>query len=301
MIVTIDTRTGFSAELKVSDVAVQMADIWNLCEAEVGNFRRVFNRYGFALVQHPPVAAPEHQLRGLTQYLGSPNFHNRANENGIVVMAPDPRFPEYLGASNCEHPLHTDGAYDADPPRFLCLQCVESAGSGGESVLVSSKAIFDWLATNDPEGLAALFEEDALTVERADQKGTKAIFAERQGSLQMVWRADHTASFSTKPAVARAVDEVKAFISDPQNRLVFKLEPNQVVVADNYAVLHGRKAFNEGDRRVLNRMNMVGDCNFARELVNGFAGSIPARHAEASRESQGPSPAHLSAHAGNAG
>ena len=64
-------------------------------------------------------------------------YHDRADEDGVVLITQLPGLSEYLGASNAEHPLHTDSAYEEEPSRILCLQCVVPAEGGGSSVAVS--------------------------------------------------------------------------------------------------------------------------------------------------------------------
>ena len=71
--------------------------------------------------------------------------------------------------------------------------------------------------------------------------------------------------------LAAAVELVRAFLADPSNVLTFVLAPNQILLLDNWSVLHGRTAFADGDRRLLNRINFLADSKYASDdLVLGF-------------------------------
>ena len=247
----VGVRESFDASLDVSDLLVEVDDCGALGESDLASIASVFNRWGLTVIEHAPADDdPAAQVVALGGHLGSTYAHNRADERGIVRMAPLKPDGVYLGATNREHPLHSDGAYDPQPPPLLALQCVVPATTGGASVAVSALALWNHLAETDPDALRALQEPDALLVERADQRDTKSVFSSVDGGGIAVWRDDHTSTFADDPETTRAVELVRAFLADPSNVLTFVLAPNQILLLDNWSVLHGRTAFADGDRRL---------------------------------------------------
>ena len=68
-----------------------------------------------------------------------------------------------------------------------------------------------------------------------------------------------------------AFNSIISFVDDPANQVVLKLEIGQILVADNYAILHGRTGFDAASPRKLNRVNLDGDSKYSEELCFGFA------------------------------
>jgi alpha-ketoglutarate-dependent taurine dioxygenase len=189
---------AFDSNLQLDEVLLPIDNLREMTEAQSQAFISLFNRYGFMVIEHAPSDQPEDQLVGLSEMLGTINAHDRSDEKGIVTMSPDESIKGYLGASADEHPLHTDGAYDDVPPKLLCLQCVQHAESGGDSVIVSGKALYDWIATDHPDSLDALFIPDAMNVKRVGREGTKSIFQKVNGLITLVWRDDFTTTFAPR-------------------------------------------------------------------------------------------------------
>ena len=74
-------------------------------------------------------------------------------------------------------------------------------------------------------------------------------------------------TYADDPVTQRGVDMVRAYLKDEANVLRFMLEPNQILLLDNWSVLHGRTAFADGDTRRLHRINFLGDAPFAEERL----------------------------------
>ena len=265
---TAESRRTFSASLPLDSLVVEVEDCEALDANELDAITAVFNTWGLVVIQHPePDGDPADQVVALGLHLGSTYDHNRADERGIVRMAPLQTSGAYLGATNRVHPLHTDGAYDATPPPLLALQCVVAASTGGESVAVSSQGLVDHIAAVDPDAYRALAQPAAMTVERADQRDTKPVVGDVDGTPLVVWRDDHTSTYAEDADTVRAVALVREYLSDPANVLRFLLQPNQIMLLDNWAILHGRTAFEEGDERLLHRINYLADSGFARDRL----------------------------------
>ena len=155
-------RTGFDSTLNLDEVVVEVGDCRYLTSDALRDIAARFNRLGMVILDHDDFDEPRDQLLALREFFGSVYHHDRADDDGVVLITQLPGLSEYLGASNAEHPLHTDSAYEDAPSRILCLQCVVPAQGGGMSVAASAKSLLDWVKATEPTLLRELFAEDLL-------------------------------------------------------------------------------------------------------------------------------------------
>jgi alpha-ketoglutarate-dependent taurine dioxygenase len=214
------------------------------------------------------------QLR-LPHVFGSVGRHNRANQDGIVTITPLAGYDDYLGASNLEHPLHTDGPFERIQPLVMSLLCDLPALEGGETTLVSSKAAYLHLLNHEPESLRALFDDDAFYIRRGGQAVTVPMFRVQNNRIHLAFRYDGVGDVSIKPSGQRAFDTLLAFLQDPKNVAQFTLPGRHLLVCDNGSVLHGRRAFPEHMERRMLRLNMNGGAFPEMDAVLGFEAPLP--------------------------
>jgi len=67
---------------------------------------------------------------------------------------------------------------------------------------------------------------------------------------------------------------IKDFLADSANQIIFKLQPHQILVFDNNRILHGRKAFEVNDTRILNGLWFDGNSPESSELEFGFISTL---------------------------
>jgi len=263
---------AFAGDLEPPAATIAIEDCTKIRDENLMRLAEIFNRWGFVVIWHGERSDdPAGQMVGLGRYLGSTYRHNRADDRGLVRMAPTDPTGVYIGATSDEHPLHTDGAYDPTPPPLLALQAEVPASTGGLSTIVSAKLLHDDLLACDPEALDALFDSQALHVNRANQQDTKAVFKASRGHCAVVWRDDYTATFKHDEATQRAVGLVREFLDDSSHVVRFLLPRNHIILLDNSALLHGRTSFEKGDDRLLNRINFMADRGFGRDVLTyGF-------------------------------
>ena len=152
-------------------------------------------------------------------------------------------------------PCHTDGfAYGDLYPDYLMLSCVQASEVGGESVLVDGYKILEALAGDTELAwvATALRERKIDQTETGMQSSLSPICMDNGRGRTMVRR-----TLEQRPA-AGALDPKKdeemirvwrhsvdvASQSAPQ----FKLLPGQVLIADNYRLMHGRAAYDDLQR-----------------------------------------------------
>lgn len=152
--------------------------------------------------------------------------------------------------SNLELRPHTDWT------AMISLACWRSAPSGGASYLVSAVTIHDEIKRRAPHLLEVLYRgfhyhrlgeegegEEAVTPYRVP------VFAIRNGQLSCRYQraglaAGHRAlGIEITDQEIEALDMFDAVARAPENRLAFRLAPGEMVVINNYTVLHARTKF----------------------------------------------------------
>ncbi len=149
---------------------------------------------------------------------------------------------------------HTDGYYN--PPerriRAMILHCVERAEQGGENRVFDHELAYIALRDADPAYVAALMQDDAMTiparseegeVARGDQSGP-VFTVTADGRLHMRYTA-RTRSIAWKddPAVHAATAALLQLLETDPRVLRLRLEPGMGLVCNN--VLHDRSAFTD--------------------------------------------------------
>jgi len=124
----------------------------------------------------------------------------------------------------------------------------------------------------------ALFDPSCLTVGRALPgqdtlaKTNLAVFNQSSdGSIGVRWRSRDAYLLSVAAPAVAGYEFLENFIERPENRLVVKLKPGQVIVLDNTALLHGRLPFPSTERRRNIRVNYYSNGTLNSKLVQGFA------------------------------
>ena len=261
---------NFLASLDVTDCTFAVESLSNLQGVDTDRFRRIFLKYGFAIIQEPPERQSVEGLLSLKALFGSVHGHDRATPDGIARIEFNASMKDYLGCSNAEHLPHTDGTFDTIPPRIVCLQCVRNAEEGGDSILLSGAAMLGHLLSYDRQDLKPLFDDDALTVERKGKKFTGPVLSRGEGNYSVRFRSDSSATLQLKASAVAGFESMKMFVVNPHNQLRFRMQPGQALVLDNAAILHGRTAFKLPSSRCLNRINFDGNTPFCQTLDLGF-------------------------------
>lgn len=243
-----------------------------IAEAAAANaaplIRKAIEADGFAVLE--PWDSEVDTLRWIGSLFGSIQSHIRADEQGVVGVG-GPQSPnaewqqyrsEYHGLGTGSVAPHSDGTFVdgivADgagvrrvaPPRYVILQVVRHADTGGANIVVDGQRVLDSLLLHEPELAATLCRPGCITFCRDDQIALdQAVFAMAQpGHMKIRFRGD---SKAYSPDWARgAVETVRRWFESDDFATRVVAGEGQVLVLDNTRVLHGREAFaNEDDGR----------------------------------------------------
>ena len=153
---------------------------------------------------------------------------------------------------------HTDGTYSHDAPGVQLLLCVSYDAEGGESIMVDGARIAEALKTDQPQvhddlariGVTGLYKGDGAVLRarrpilRYDESGQLAQVSFNNYDRDTVRLADD--DMRALYAGIRAFD---GLANDPSMQWRYTLKPGDMLVFDNWRVLHGRGAFS-GKRKM---------------------------------------------------
>ncbi|HCL31523.1 MAG TPA: taurine catabolism dioxygenase TauD [Candidatus Latescibacteria bacterium] len=210
---------------------------------------------GFALLSSLPVHELSlEQVRlmlwGIGQHVGYPepqdaagNLLHDVRDTGKDLASDNVRAYQ----TNLPINYHNDGA-DA----FMLL-CYRAAHAGGESRLVSAVAVFNEILRRRPDLAAVLqepFDFDARGQERPGARPFQRvpIYTAHAGLLNVLYKREYidlAQRWEDVPELTSAQIEVLDLMDVVCNELAlsFQMEPGDLVVANNYDILHARAAF----------------------------------------------------------
>jgi hypothetical protein len=171
-----------------------------------------------------------------------------------------------IGASNLDDPnlrLYVTAKGQpahADMSDIVALLCVDRALEGGESVIVSTMAIYNRMLKEHPEYLEPLYagfyhdlRGEGPTGRLDEVSDVPVPVFSNQGGVLRSWfhgrKIRHGAEkhgVPLTPLQKAAVDYVEALGYDPDMRLDMNLQPGDIQFLNNFVAMHYRTAFKDG-------------------------------------------------------
>jgi trimethyllysine dioxygenase len=217
-------------------------------------------RYGLCFVSGTPPT--EEATKALAERIG---YIRVTICGGFWGMADEREYAD-TGYTTIAITPHTDGTYVMDAPGLMLFHCVQFEGSGGESVFVDGFRVAETLEQNNPEAfevLTTIAVPGQYLGDGVHLRARRPVFRlDDAGMLAQISYNNHDrAPFRLRDeemsAFYQALRMFNRLIEDPDNQLKLRLEPGELVLFDNWRVLHGREAF-EGKRQLIG-------CYFNRE------------------------------------
>lgn len=185
----------------------------------------------------------------------------------IMHMRFDERAANYLFSSE-EVPLHWDGAFYKEPSHLL-FYCVESSGSGGETVFVNTETLWEDLSTEEKK------ECESITLKYRTEK--KAHYG---GEIHVPLVQRHPVSGKRILRLAEKVEtslnpveliiesslgidtdnfykKMCAKMYDPKYLYEHSWKKGDLIVCDNFTFLHGRRALENNLKRSFKRIQIL--------------------------------------------
>ncbi|TYZ56900.1 hypothetical protein PybrP1_003625 [[Pythium] brassicae (nom. inval.)] len=215
-------------------------------------------KYGLVMVTATPSSMAETER--FSRRIG---FVLRTIYGEMWTTNPQSAEQEYndTASTNLELLPHTDGTYMRDPPGLQIFNCVAQAGEGGESRYVDAFHAAERLRAQDP----AAFRFLAATPVNYHHFDADAHLA----AMEPVIKLDHAGhvvqvrynDYDRAPLTHLPFAAVEQFyrhhralvrvLRDASLEATLKLRVGEMVVVDNQRVLHGRAAFDGGERSLI--------------------------------------------------
>jgi alpha-ketoglutarate-dependent taurine dioxygenase len=162
-----------------------------------------------------------------------------SNDDGIAVIT-NKTTNKKIGQGYTSEALypHTDRSGLQDPPRYVFLSFIQTAGVGGESIFVDGNSVVNSLMRDDPDLVDILLNEECL-FHRGGQRLCSPILSDFNGRFEWRFRFDQHGFFPRK-LVESFVRLDKAF---KFNTVFRQMSAGEAWIIDNKRFLHGRTAF----------------------------------------------------------
>jgi gamma-butyrobetaine dioxygenase len=212
-----------------------------------------FYNYGFVIIKNIPI-----DNNFIVKFANSIGSVRRTNfgEYFDVKSKPDPNDLAYtsLGLSP-----HTDNPYRNPVPCIQLLHCIESNVSGGLSTLVDGYTVTEDLKNKNPDFYNILsnvkvrfkftdkeivLEDWSELIKLNDDKSFKQVrFSPRLDYVPILEKEKLDLYYKARKQLSEMYNSNKY-------KIEFKLEPKDLIMMDNYRLLHGRTSYEskEGNR-----------------------------------------------------
>ena len=222
---------------------------------ELGKYaEEMENGKGFLLLRGLPIGAYDSNDINIINYgiglhLGTPVCQNlKGDLLGMVMNVGDVTKKETrVYETNLYLPYHTDLS------DVFGLMCVRQAKSGGLTSLVSSGAVYNEILENYPEYLGVFYRPMYYAHLGRDSSNKAPVFSYHDGKLSTRYLRQYIelgAELQERPLSRVEIEAMNVFdeiIHKEEIRLDMMLEPGDLLLANNYAVMHSRTSFEDFD------------------------------------------------------
>jgi hypothetical protein len=187
---------------------------------------------------------------GLGSYFGKALSQNAQGElvTSVIDATAEDATPR-MYRSNLELRPHSDIT------AMISLACWHKSAAGGASIIVSGVTVHDAIRARAPQLLEPLYR--GYHYHRLGEEGSGGsddalrmpVFANRNGQLSCRYQRAGIAAGTrergvpSKSAARGALNLFDQIAGSPENRLAFFLERGDMIVINNYAVMHARTCF----------------------------------------------------------
>lgn len=221
------------------DFRIERQQIGNI---ETEDSLRLLQRYGICQLRLSGQAPDEATLRAYFEPIGSAMDKQNNSQGDVKDIKPTPLAEPITGDSSGDLGFHVDGTQTPDQPALLAFQYVEPADLKGDSRFIDMAAILLQLPDDVRENiLVDLARPDAAIFEKDGNSLTSPIFHMPDGeSVACRMRIDGV--ISVNPACRESYEILREALLDERNGVKFKPQKGDIIVFDNWRVLHARDA-----------------------------------------------------------
>ena len=212
-----------------------------------------FYKYGFVIIKNVPTE--NNYIINFANSIGSV----RRTNFGEYFNVKSKSNPNDLAYTTLHLSPHTDNPYRNPVPCIQILHCIENEVKGGLSTLVDGYTVTENLKKEDPEAYRVL-SEIKVRFKFTDKNvvledWSELIHLDENKEFKQVRfspRLDYVPVLEKNKLdlYYKARKKLSDLYNNEKNRIEFRLEPKDLMMMDNYRVLHGRTKFDpsEGNR-----------------------------------------------------
>ena len=212
-----------------------------------------FYEYGFVIIKNVPTE--NNFIVNFANSIGSVRRTNFGEHFNVTSKSN----PNDLAYTTLHLSPHTDNPYRNPVPCIQILHCIENEVSGGFSTLVDGYTVTENLKKEDPE-FYKILSEVKVRFKFTDKNvvledWSELIHLDDNNEFKQVRfspRLDYVPMLEKNKLdlYYKARKKLSDLYNSEKNRIEFKLAPKDLMMMDNYRVLHGRTKFdpNEGKR-----------------------------------------------------
>lgn len=209
-----------------------------------------------------PLDADNAALRGLATRLGQPSLRALAKRAGLVEPGGvqrvealsgnplDQAGKALLSASNRDFPLHSDESFEQRPARWVLLHCWRPSEIGGQTRLADSREV----AGLAERTLATALLQLRLPYPCGDMTTLDAELRVRFNRAECELAATRR-GWPPEPDLAHWLDRFEHAFERVAGTC--RLDSGDLLIIDNWRVLHGRCAFPPDSGRLLRRLRVL--------------------------------------------
>lgn len=215
-------------------------------DAKLYDMLEQLRRFGFVLVRKVPA-----EMDGVGEVVERIGPMRRTNWGGIAdVKAIASAYDLTMTSRGLEQ--HTDNPYREPVPGYIFLHCLANDADGGDSTITDGFRVAEELRRTAPEEFDALTRvRPNFTYVDADtvlENAGPLIELDPQGRVRQLRLSNRTeAAPPEDPALLdryyRARQRLGRLVNDARFQLQFKLQPGDLMIMDNYRLLHGRTGY----------------------------------------------------------
>ena len=212
-----------------------------------------FYKFGFVIFKNVPI-----ENNYIVNFANSIGSIRRTNFGEFFNVKSKPN-PNDLAYTSLSLAPHTDNPYRNPVPCVQMLHCIENEVSGGHSTLVDGFTVTERLKKDFPEYYKILAEikvrfqfidqnvilEDWAEMIKLDENGDfkQVRFSPRLDFVPLMDKEKLDLFYSARKKISELYNSENL-------RIEFKLSPGDLLMMDNYRLLHGRTIYdaNEGNR-----------------------------------------------------
>jgi alpha-ketoglutarate-dependent taurine dioxygenase len=231
------------------------------------NALQLIEKYGIVRLRWEANEPSLDRLLSLENWVGPARPEQNDFVGKVKALKPDYSAPPITGDSALALTSHVDGTQDEVTPAMLAFQYVYGGTWGGESTFLDTAAMLSELATDDLERiLTTLARKDCATCTKTKvNKETGAtwsktfngpLFRSECGGNSVSIRVREDDLLRVIPDCQPEFDFLKSSINEWARKNLIRYTPHEgdIVIFDNWRILHGRAAIGGRHQRIHDRM-----------------------------------------------